>query len=215
MIKISKLEEPEVLKNNKDSWTLQFLTLHSSGETIPNGLKNKYKHHQIKGKIMVETHNKCAYCESRIPHVSFGDIEHISPKSYRPDLIFEWSNLTYSCEQCNRTRKRDYYNPEDPLINPYEDDPRDHLTAHGPFISHRIGDRKGELTQKILELNRTDLLAKRLEKIQTIEMLVDKWASEDNPEYKKILEQELWKEAGDDAEYAFIVREYLFRQGIR
>ena len=59
--------------------------------------------------------------------LNLGDIEHILPKckDARPDLYVEWSNLTLACEVCNRVNKRDYYNPNIPLVNPYEDNPNE------------------------------------------------------------------------------------------
>ena len=44
-----------------------------------------------------ETHGKCAYCESKIKHIDYGDIEHILPKNKnaRPDLCYF---CTKSCE---------------------------------------------------------------------------------------------------------------------
>ncbi|GAB6173586.1 hypothetical protein JCM15765_30640 [Paradesulfitobacterium aromaticivorans] len=214
MIKIRKGEEPEVLLHNKEAWTERYIRLLETEEEIPTSLKLKYRDPEIKEKIIEETHGKCAYCESYIPHISFGDVEHIYPKSKRPDLIFEWSNLTLSCEQCNRTRKKDYYNPDDPIINPYIDDPSEYLIAHGPFISHYPGNRKGELTERILELNRKELIGRRLDRIKDLIPLIDKWATESNDTFKEILREQLLKEAEDDIEYSFTVKQFLVQEGI-
>lgn len=83
-------------------------------------IAHRYNNKAIKDTLEKETFGKCAYCESKIRHVEFGDIEHILPKckDARPDLYVEWSNLTLACEVCNRVNKRDYYNPNIPLVNP-------------------------------------------------------------------------------------------------
>lgn len=209
MINIKKLEEPEILKKNKKRWTERYLELYNSGKSIPNPLKFKYREKEIKDQIRKETYDKCAYCESKISHVSPGDIEHILPKKYCKELVFEWTNLTLSCEQCNRTRKNDYYDPKDPLINPYTDNPSDHLMALGAFITHMPGDKKGELTEKVLELNRKELIERRKERLESLVNLADKYAREDNLLLKEILKNQLLKEADNDKEYSFVVKGYL------
>lgn len=209
MIKLDKLDKPDLLKNHEEEWKESYMTLLSSGELIPMSLKRRYGEKDIKDIIRLETHNKCAYCESIVSHVCPGDIEHILPKKYRPDLVFEWSNLTLACEECNRTRKSDYYNPMEPLINPYIDDPSNHLIAAGPYIFHKAGDKKGELTEKILGINRVELIERRVDRLYQLRNLLDKWANETNISLKKILELELIKEATPDKEFTFIVRKHL------
>lgn len=216
MIKLSKLNEPQILIDNKQAWTSEYLQLLGSSSDIPYSVKYRYRNPEIKEQIVKETHNKCAYCESKLSHVCPGDVEHILPKAKdaRPDLYVEWTNLTLSCEECNRTRKKDYYNPDDPLLNPYVDNPEEHLLAEGPLIIHRPNDRKGEITEKVLEINRTELLERRIDRIKNLVNLADKWKAETNVTLKKIFEKELKKEADPDKEYSFIVKGYLNSIGI-
>lgn len=96
-------------------------------------------------------------------------------KNACPELYVEWTNLTLACEVCNRTNKKDYYNPSDPLINPIADEPDKYLMAFGPFIYQVPGERKGELSIAILDLNRSELIERRKEKIENLLPLVDKW----------------------------------------
>jgi len=112
-----------------------------------------------------ETHGKCAYCESKIKHISYGDIEHILPKniSARPDLYVAWSNLTLSCEQCNQSGKRTYFDENLPLINPYTDIPSQHLQDIGPRIMSISGDDRAFVTKNVLKLNRAVLVESRPE----------------------------------------------------
>lgn len=216
MIHLSKLEEPQILKDNKEKWTSHYLRLVNNGQDVPDDLKYKYRDASIKEQIIKETHNKCAYCESKVTHVCPGDVEHILPKNKnaRPDLYLEWTNLTLACEQCNRPRKRDYYNASDPLIHPYKDIPEEHLMSAGPMIFGKPGDRKGFITNSVLDLNRSSLLERRTERLKSISLLVESWGREQNPAIKDVLENELKKEAAPDKEYSFVVKTFLSSMGI-
>lgn len=69
----------------------------------------------------------CMYCE-----VSIGDaIEHFWPKEKYPGRVFSWENYLWACSICNSTHKGNQF-PRDEngaplLINPADEDPRDHL----------------------------------------------------------------------------------------
>ena len=67
--------------------------------------KGDYKHPDNKIALKNSTFGKCMYCESKITHIDYGDIEHIKPKSKYPTLKFTWSNLGFACTVCNRTYK--------------------------------------------------------------------------------------------------------------
>ena len=214
MIKIKKLPKPNILVANETKWTEEYLDAINSKIPLTDNIKNRYNQEEIKQQLIKETYGKCAYCESKIQHISFADLEHILPKSKRPDLYVNWYNLTLACEVCNRTNKKDYYNPSDPLINPVLENPDDYLLALGAVLYKRPGSRKGEITLSILNLNRTPLIERRVEKLHSFELLVDKYVSEENPNYKKILEEELLRESSAESEYSFILSSYLKAVGI-
>ncbi|MFD4819519.1 HNH endonuclease [Peribacillus butanolivorans] len=215
MIKLEKKDEPEVLVSNKNVWTNEYLSLLNAGSEISATVKGRYRHKDIKAQIFKETNNKCAYCESIVSHVCPGDIEHILPKKKRPEMIFEWSNLTLSCEECNRPRKRDYYNPKDPLLNPYIDNPEEHLKAIGPLIDTRDGSRKGDITTRMLGLNeRKELLDRRIDRLKKIFLLKSLWEKESNPDLKEAYKEDLLKEADPEKEYRMIVKQYLLDIGL-
>ena len=209
MIQINKLPKPKILEENDKEWTEEYLKALKGEIPLTDTIKNRYNQNEIKQTLIKETYGKCAYCESKIQHISFSDIEHILPKSQRPDLYVDWNNLTLSCEVCNRTNKKSYYNQCDPLINPIFEDPSDSLLALGAVIYKQPGNRKGELTISILDLNRTSLLEKRSEKLHSFELLADKYVNETNPNLKAILKEELLKEASVESEYSFILSSYL------
>src|SRR5687767_3753304 len=108
------------------------MRLMSGDPTVPAAAATRYQHADIKSTLASETAEKCAYCQSKVPHIYPGACEHISPKARCPELIVAWENLTYACFECNR-EKGDYYDETAPLLNPYMDDPREHLRFCGPL----------------------------------------------------------------------------------
>ena len=154
------------------------------------------------------------YCESKIKHVEFGDIEHILPKNRnaRPDLYVEWENLTLACEICNRKNKKDYYNPQQLLVNPYIDNPEDYFMFLGPFVTDK-NNLRGKITKCILDLNRGDLIERRKERIESVERLYNLWYEQNDSSIKKILAGELRKECLPDKEYSAFVRHFLISKG--
>lgn len=215
MIKINKNKMPKILEDNAKQWTDEYLAALKQHTPVPSQIKNRYQNSEIKDALETETHGKCAYCESKFKHVAFGDIEHILPKNKnaRPDLYVEWNNLTLACEICNRVNKKDYYEPTDPLINPIEEEPNKFLIACGPIIYHVPGSRKGDLTRTILDLNRSELIERRKEKIDNLLPLLDKWKNETNKTYKNLLFSQIKREAEADKEFSFIIKSYLKQIG--
>lgn len=71
-------------------------------------------------------HGKCCFCEAKLDHCSFSEVEHFRPaRSVRQSrerrayprgyywLAYDWSNLYLACTQCNRRHKRDLFPLED------------------------------------------------------------------------------------------------------
>ncbi len=70
----------------------------------------------VKQTLKDMQHGKCCFCESKITHIAYGDVEHFRPKKAvlqdgqleRPGyywLAYTWENLLFSCELCNRREK--------------------------------------------------------------------------------------------------------------
>lgn len=167
----------------------------------PRALHNNYKHKDIKEAIKQDSFEKCIYCESKISHVYFGDIEHMKPKSKFPELKFNWDNLAYVCAKCNNA-KSDKWDENFPFINPYIEDPSSFLVAAGSFIYHFSGNKRGELTEKEIKLNRPELVEMRKERLDAIRTLADRYAIEDNETLKATLLKELEKELACDKPYS-------------
>jgi hypothetical protein len=210
MIKLTKLECPDVLSQNKESWTTELMSYIDRGERPPSHIVNRYNKPEIKAAIKKETHKKCVYCESYIEHVHPGDIEYIKPKSKYPHLTFEWENLTYVCRECNR-RKRDEYDESCPLINPYTEDPSNFLLALHAYVYHRPGSKRGHLTEVLLELNRPPLLEARSRRIDALRILLDRYVSETTKTIKEALLTEIRTEIAEDKEYSFCLKS-IFEQ---
>ena len=85
-----------------------------------------YGHKDVKDALILTQNGKCCFCESKILHISHGDVEHFRPKTgwvqnvealNKPGyywLAYDWNNLFLSCEKCNQRHKRNLF----PLINP-------------------------------------------------------------------------------------------------
>lgn len=154
MRKIKKLAKPQVLIDNAKEWTEEYCICLNNGKKPSQEIASRYNEPTIKNTLEKETFGKCAYCESKFKHVTYGDIEHILPKNKeaRPDLYVEWDNLTLACEQCNRSGKGTYYDPNMPLINPYKDEPIEHFQDIGPLIFPKLGDLRAWTTEKYSSL---------------------------------------------------------------
>ena len=215
MRKLEKSPKPQILIDNAEDWTKQYCAALSAGMKPSDDLATKYKCPEIKQALAEETFGKCVYCESKIQHISYGDIEHILPKNKdaRPDLYVEWNNLTLACAQCNRSGKGTYYNPNLLLINPYQDQPESHLQDIGPLILPMINSERAQITEKILKLNRPSLVERRTERIMYIERLFKLWHDEKNLDLKNCLEKELCDECALDKEYSSTIRSYLMARG--
>lgn len=217
MIKLKKGPEPKILIDNAEKWTEEYRKCLDNNEKPSSTIANRYNRSEIKSALEEETHGKCAYCESYIKDISYGDVEHILPKNKdaRPDLYVTWSNLTLSCEICNRSGKGTYYNTKIPLINPYVDNPEDHFVEMKAFIKEIPGDQRAKTTIEILKLNRAGLVERRKERIDSIEFLLDLWKSlnkaESNREnnIRNELEKQIRKEVTEDKEYLSTVKSFL------
>jgi uncharacterized protein (TIGR02646 family) len=106
---------------------------------------------------------------------SYDEIDHYRPKSHYYWLGYSWENLLISCKPCN-TKKGDNFplrdesrratthdddlSAEKPLlIDPYIDEPSEHLYWRGALVTHHTD--RGEATIQILDLNRDELYRTR------------------------------------------------------
>ena len=97
------------------------------------------------------SHNKCAYYECSVKKESnYMEVEHFEDKKHNPDKVLAWDNLLPSCKHCNG-HKSTHDVVKEPIVNPFLDDPRDHLYLQN--YRYKPKDDKGRFTNEVLQLN--------------------------------------------------------------
>jgi hypothetical protein len=175
--------------------------------------KGNYKDPVNKDALRKSTAGKCMYCESKIEQVSYSHVEHIKPKVKFPELEFVWDNLGFSCEVCNN-KKWQKYDETTPFINPYSENPEDHLLFLGFYVYPRGGSERGEYSINELRLNRAGLIEKRKEKIDKLYTMINVFSCISNESLRTQLLTELKTEAEKDKEYSAMIKSVLLAQGI-
>lgn len=207
MIKLQKRAVPAAVAEAIAERTARYAALRDAGAVVPEALAGAYKAPEVKALLKEETSEKCAYCESKILHIDFGDVEHIKPKDIFHELRFSYENLTLACGMCNN-KKRNFYSEETPLLNPYIDEPADHLMAIGPMVLRTPGSSRGLVTQKTLDLNRPSLVERRTERLEAIASMADQLAATKSPAVREVLLGAISDECSAKNEFSFVVSEY-------
>lgn len=99
---------------------------YDSGTAKFSFLSDIYGHVSVKEALIAAQHGKCCFCEAKITHISYGDVEHFRPKAgyrQRPHdplgrpgyywLAYDWSNLYLCCQLCNQRFKKNTF----PLVD--------------------------------------------------------------------------------------------------
>jgi len=205
MISLVKGDEPEILSSNGASWLKILEDKIAANEAPSDAEKTRYRHPEIKAALVEETYGKCAYCESRLLHIAFGDVEHISPKSLKLADTFRWSNLTLACDRCN-TYKKNF----EGIADPYVDDPQNLFLFLGPMICAREDNAKAVVTVRQLRLNRTDLVEGRTKRLEALANILLVIHSTRQTEVRSVLIDDLLEnELADDTEYAAFARSFI------
>lgn len=183
MIQVTRTKKPNVLVVNAENWTKEYLKAKEIYEASRNPenkkalekIEKKYNHIDVKDSLKIMFNNKCAFCESHITHVDYGQIEHFKPKSKYRELCFEWNNLLLSCAICNGTsNKGDKFpleNENGPLINPVDENPNDFFRFKYDSDTNKYSlfpkneNQRAITSIKILGLNREDLVDLRTREI--------------------------------------------------
>ncbi|WP_415297179.1 HNH endonuclease [Cellulosimicrobium sp. SJTW-1] len=153
---------------------------------------------------------KCIYCEGYVDDVSYIAVEHIAPKELFPERVLDWRNLGLACTRCN-TNKGSYWAESDALrlINPYEDDPGDHLSHSGPLTVSVLGSSRGENTLRRLKFaDRPDLLMSRMRRIQELDVRIRNWHAETDVEKKELLADDVRDAMAPDREFSAVLVAY-------
>jgi hypothetical protein len=206
MIRLSKTDIPHILGKHAAEWTKSLLDKLAQGLQPAKGELSRYSHPEIKAALLAETNGKCAYCESKVQHVAFGDIEHITPKASAPEKRYDWSNLTIACDVCN-TKKSDHQD----VLDPYTDDPQEHLTFEGPVVWALSA--LGISTEVRLDLNRMPLIERRQERLKSLQRLIVLATTHSDPNVRNALRRDILEnELADDREYTAMCRAVATRR---
>lgn len=196
-----------MLQANEEAWTEEYLEWRATPVPRP-AQPRRWAHADVKATLIAEAHGKCAYCESKVTHVYPGDAEHIEPKAHVPHRVVDWKNLTFACAECNR-RKRDYFDPAEPLVHPYLDDPEQHIRFYGPQVFPVPGSNSGLRTVGKLELDRMELFDRRSDVVRRLVELLTLWIAEPPGLARQIRREVIESLAAQDAEYAAMIRCFL------
>ena len=205
MIRLEKGDEPGVLLLNSARWTAVVVEKIEAGEEPTTAERRRYNRAEIKDALIAETHGKCAYCESKLRHISYGDIEHIVPKADNPSKWFNWANLTLACDVCN-TNKSDAPVEDEAFVDPYSVDPEEHFWQLGPLMCPKPGCDAAALTERLLDLNRADLVERRKERQTHLLKMLDSVERCENLNVKNLLWEEFTAESQAHNEYAALSR---------
>jgi uncharacterized protein (TIGR02646 family) len=197
---------PEILVREAKAWTDELLAAIAGGKKLSDARKTRYNNKEIKDALLAETHGKCAYCESKLRHVTYGDIEHVVPKSVDPSRTYDWANLTTACDICN-TKKADM----EGLVDPYSDDPeRTHFRFMGPMVTTALGNEAAKLSMHVLELNRPALMERRIDRVSDLGRRLEEIVATRDAGTRRLLIKALVEyEVMAHSEFAACVRSYV------
>jgi uncharacterized protein (TIGR02646 family) len=196
-----------------------------------------YAHADVKAALLAAQHDKCCFCEAKLPPTTTGDVEHFRPKgTVRPSadapdetpgyywLAYDWANLFVACGVCNRSYKRTLFPLRDPsararshrddledeaplLLHPSDDDPERAFIFDAEVIRPRPGDARARTTIRVLGLDREPLELARRKRYDIIEQM-RLVARLDTPQ-REAARAFLRDAVRDDAEYAAMARAAL------
>ena len=212
MISLKKKPIPNILASNVKTWT-DILLAHERNKTEPTLTeKSHYRHPHIKSVLVTETDGKCAYCESKLQHISYGDVEHIVPKSKKTEKTFEWSNLTLACDICN-TNKSNHFGNHDDLVDPYCVEPSDHFNFVGATVLPKPGSGPGMATETTIKLNRPELVERRTEKLLSLNKILQLLVEVNDAGKRAIIRRDLeLNEQLSEKEYCAMSRVFIRQQ---
>jgi hypothetical protein len=128
MIRITKPEQaPSILRKRGQRTTEANQQAFINGERTFKFDSSIYGAKSVKMALIKAQHDKCAFCESKVGHIAFGDVEHYRPKGgvrqndtgplEQPGyfwLAYAWENLFFACQLCNQSFKKNLFPLADP-----------------------------------------------------------------------------------------------------
>lgn len=216
MIFVQRTTKPGILARKEVAWIAAIKAAKSAldadnspaNRTQLDQAIGKYRHSEVKESLEQMFHSKCAYCESYISNVDYGDIEHFKPKSKFPELSVTWENLLLSCKICNGTAHKGekWPAPADggPLVNPCKENPEDFFEfifdVHTQVTIVKPKNMRGETSETIYGLNRHYLVNDRNKYVRQLIAIAQYYSTDE--EAKAIIDQA----AQSQGEYAAFAR---------
>ena len=130
---VKRQKVPPLLQENQEVWTQPWVQYYREIKGEDNQLLTPNKpttSHWLKDEIrrplIEDFQNNCGYCGRVIPTpysfeneepLAKGDVDHLIPKSVKPELVYEWSNYVWSSKESNQ-QKGNFYDEEFPILDP-------------------------------------------------------------------------------------------------
>lgn len=208
MIKLTKGPAPDWLHENRTEMTQKYLS-------APKGSKpSVWNRNDLKSALDRESWGKCMYCEVISADGAYPAIEHIRPREEFPDLVLQWENLGWACTRCN-TNKSSYWSDHKDLqlLNPYVDEPDDHIEHAGPLVVGRLDSQRGQNTVRRLKLNREVLFTEKAKRLQDMDARLQAWSNEPDGEKRSVREDDIRDLLTCEAEYSASLRAFALLRG--
>ena len=107
------------------AYNLTLLKLKRDGklDTDVNKVLDSAVWKKAKKQLLLESRDKCAYCETPTSVIAYGDVEHFRPKSTYWWLAYCYENYLASCTVCNQRYKSDNFSVANaamigPIVDP-------------------------------------------------------------------------------------------------
>lgn len=203
MIRIKKPPvPPKILQTKGKTATENLRSQYETGDCEFEFDNKVYGSKSVKNSLIAAQLNKCAFCETKLPRSS-GDVEHFRPKGgYKQKdsdklekpgyfwLAYNWENLFFSCEYCNRIFKKNLFPLENPdeiavsynndlnrekplLINPALENPEDFISFEAEIAVAVNKNLRGQITIEYLGLNDDELVEDRRKQFVQAKLIFD------------------------------------------
>jgi len=152
MIRLDRAERPkELTVEMMRQLTEDFI---ASGKT-----KAVWKKPWITSTLLASSYGKCAFSEVKLNvEGKYMQVEHFHPKSKYPNEVVKWENLLPCLNVCN-SKKGDFDTVRQPLVNPFEDDPKQYFyISNGRIYAKDALNRKATLSILKYDLNNNEQL---------------------------------------------------------
>jgi uncharacterized protein (TIGR02646 family) len=178
MIHVNRGPAPDGFREESTKWLSQFLHEQQSGQVSASQFWAKVRRRSSMRRyaqhLLVASHRKCAFCESRPESTSFLHIEHYRPKGNRQfeNLMFDWENWLAACHRCNSRKWKHFPDctGQPCLLDPASEDPQKHIEFRREVPLGRT--RRGQETIKLIGLDRSPLTDERSMWLLTIDILL-------------------------------------------